>query len=231
MNPIKSYPDTFAEFFIESQVERNLEKMFDVDSLGKSSEDGAICDYDQHKIMEFEKSIEFRDNAYHVKLPRHEDKIKYVPSNQRVAHSVLNRVVNKLEKQKLLNDYVEVFHLQKREGIIERFEGASEDVSVYSVQNNQSHLLFSKAKVAPMKPKSLLTLLLLAMFFDIKCLLPLLKAYSRIKIRDVVISVDAQVVLSWLLSDNIKTKNQFVRNRLNDIKQMIEELKKLHLYL
>ena len=27
------------------------------------------------------------------------------------------------------------------------------------------------------------------------------------------ISVDAQVVLLWLLSDNIKTKNQFVKNR------------------
>ena len=69
MNPIKSYPDPFAEIFVESQVERNLEKMFDVDSLGTSSEDEAICDYDQHKIMEFEKSIEFRDNAYHIKLP------------------------------------------------------------------------------------------------------------------------------------------------------------------
>ena len=33
-------------------------------------------------------------------------------------------------------------------------------------------------------------------------------------------------MLSWLLSDNIKTKNQFVRNRLKDIKEMIEELKK-----
>ena len=69
MNPIKSYSDPFAEIFVESQVERNLEKMFDVDSLGISSEDEVICDYDKHKIMEFEKSIEFRDNAYHVNLP------------------------------------------------------------------------------------------------------------------------------------------------------------------
>ena len=129
MNPIKSCP--FAEIFVESQVERNLEKMCDVDSLGISSEDEAICDYDQHEIMEFEKSIEFRDNAYHVKLPWHEDKIKSVPSNHRVALSVLNRVVNKLEQQKLLNDYVEVFHQQEREGIIERFEVAPEDFSKY----------------------------------------------------------------------------------------------------
>ena len=48
--------------------------------------------------------------------------------------------------------------------------------SVYSVKNSLSHLLFSKAKMAPMKPKSLLTLELLAVFLAIKCLLPLLKA-------------------------------------------------------
>ena len=99
MNPIKSYPDPFAEIFVKSQVERNLEKMFDADSLGIFSEDEATCDYDQHKIMEFVKSIEFGDNAYHVKLPWHENKIKSVPSNHRVALSVLNRVVNKLEQK------------------------------------------------------------------------------------------------------------------------------------
>ena len=36
MNPIKSYPDRFMEIYDESQVERNLEKMFVVDSLGIS---------------------------------------------------------------------------------------------------------------------------------------------------------------------------------------------------
>ena len=51
--------------------------------------------------------------------------------------------------------------------------------SVYSVQNSESHPLFSKAKVAPMKPKSLPTFEFLAVFLAIKCLLPLLKAYSR----------------------------------------------------
>ena len=101
MNPIKSYPDPFAKIFVESQVKRNLEKMFYADSLGISSEDEAICNYDQHKIMEFKKSIEFWDNAYHVKLPWHEEKIKSVTSNHRVALSVLNRVVNKLEQTKI----------------------------------------------------------------------------------------------------------------------------------
>ena len=89
------------------------------------------------------------------------------------------------------------------------------------MQNGESLLVFAKAKVAHMKAKSLPTLELLA----IKCLLPLLKAYSRIRIEDILISVDAQVVLLWLLSDNIKTKNQFVKYRLKDIHQMIREVK------
>ena len=32
-------------------------------------------------------------------------------------------------------------------------------------------------------------------------------------------------MLSWLLSENIKIKNHFVKNRLKDIHQMIRELK------
>ena len=55
-------------------------------------------------------------------------------------------------------------------------------IAAYSVQDGESHLAFSKAKVAPMKPKSLPTLELLAVFLSFKCLLPLLKAYSRIRI-------------------------------------------------
>ena len=42
MDPIKSYPDLFAEIFDESQVERNLEKMFNVDSLGISPEEQSM---------------------------------------------------------------------------------------------------------------------------------------------------------------------------------------------
>ena len=100
------------------------------------------------------------------------------------------------------------------------------DFAAFSMQDAESHLTFAKAKVALMKPKSLPKFDLLAVFLAIKCLLSLLKAYSRIRIGDIVISVDAQVVLSWLLSDNIKTKNQFVKNRLKDIRQMIRKLKK-----
>ena len=77
-----------------------------------------------------------------------------------------------------------------------------------------------------MKPKNLRTLELLVVFLTIKVLLPQLKAYSWIKIGDIVISVDAQGVFSWFWSDNIKTNNQFEKNKLEDIDQMIWELKK-----
>ena len=40
--------------------------------------------------------------------------------------------------------------------------------------------------------------------------------------------MDAQVVLSWLLSEEIKTKNQFAKNRVKDIHQMIKNLKENH---
>ena len=46
-------------------MEKNLEKMFDVDSL----EEQSVCDYDERKIKEFENSIKFKDYAYHIKLP------------------------------------------------------------------------------------------------------------------------------------------------------------------
>ena len=37
-------------------------------------------------------------------------------------------------------------------------------------------------------------------------------------------AVDAQIVLSWALSENIKTKCLFTRNRLKDIRERIGKL-------
>ena len=76
------------------------------------------------EIKEFENAIKFKDNPYYIK---HEDKMKSVFSNHRVTLSVLNRVVNKLKQQNLLNNYKEVFHQQEHEGTIERFEMVPED--------------------------------------------------------------------------------------------------------
>ena len=45
-----------------------------------------------------------------------------VPSNYKIALSVLNRVVKKLKTQGIYDDYVNVFLQQERDNIIERFE-------------------------------------------------------------------------------------------------------------
>ena len=79
-----------------------------------------------------------------------------------------------------------------------------------------------------MKSKSLPTLELLSIFLAIKCLPTLLNAYSQRMIHNITISVDAQVVLAWLLSEEIKTKNQFAKNRLKDIHQLMKDLQEMY---
>ena len=131
MNPKQSYFDPLSEIFNESHVERNIDKMFSCESLGISDDQECPSDYDKEKIREFENSIEYKDNAYHIKLPWHEDKINTVPSNHEIALAVLNRVFAKLENQGLWTDYVNVFKQQEQEGIIERFEVNPQNFSDY----------------------------------------------------------------------------------------------------
>ena len=95
----------------------------------------------------------------------------------------------------------------------------------YGVQETQSNFLFAKCKGIPHKKKSLPTLELLSVYLAIKGLYSLLKAYSKFKILNIFIAVDAQVVISWLLSTNIKASNMFARNRIKDIHTMLKELK------
>ena len=97
---------------------------------------------------------------------------------------------------------------------------------IYGVQDGISQIIFAKTKGAPVKSKSLPTLELLAVFIAFKALHFVVRCYSDAVITDIYIFVDAQVVLSWLLKDNIKIKNIFARNRvkdINDIKNQIEE--------
>ena len=129
LEPKQTYFDPLLEFFEESQVERNIEKMFSCASIGISEQKESISDYDITKIKQFEDSIEFRDGAYYVKLPWH-DLIESVPLNHEVALSVLDRVVSKLEKQNLLKDYADVFR-QQEEGITERIEVSPDEFNNY----------------------------------------------------------------------------------------------------
>ena len=65
--------------------------------------------------------------------------------------------------------------------------------------------------MAPIKSKSLPTLELLAVFIAFKALHFVVRGYSDAVISDIYIFVDAQVVLSWLLKDNIKIKKYICR--------------------
>lgn len=65
LEPKGGHVDPFAENFNESFVERNLEKMFNIESLGWPNED-PVSDYDKEKIERFEKSIKHKDNCYYV---------------------------------------------------------------------------------------------------------------------------------------------------------------------
>ena len=72
--------------------------------------------------------------------------------------------------------------------------------AAYIVQNGQSNLIFSKVKVAPLSSKTLPVLELLSVFLAFKCLNQILKIFSKF-IGNILIGTDAQIVLSWLLSD------------------------------
>ena len=98
----------------------------------------------------------------------------------------------------------------------------------YAVQNGKSGFILSKPKVAPMQTKSLPTLELLSVFLAFKGLYSILKTFKKVKVKNIFIGVDAQVVLSWLLSDVVKTKNQFARNRIRDVHRMFKELTELY---
>ena len=97
----------------------------------------------------------------------------------------------------------------------------------YACDSNSSNFLFAKSKLAPLKDYSIPTLELLGVALAFKCIPTLLSAYSDIKFDFLNIVVDAQVVLSWLLSnDRSNIKSKFAKNRLKDIDVAQDDLKK-----
>ena len=80
----------------------------------------------------------------------------------------------------------------------------------------ETNLIFAKSKNAPTKTKSLPTLELLSVFLAFKCLDSILNAVTG-KIDSIIICVDAQIVLPWILSSVLKVKKLFASNRVKDI--------------
>ena len=92
--------------------------------------------------------------------------------------------------------------------------------------SNQANFLFAKSKIAPLAKKlTIPTLELMSVVLVFKCLPTLLSAYSDVKFKFINICVDAQVVLSWLLTKEVDTKSKFVKNRLKDVQQGTDNIK------
>ena len=113
-----SYLDPQAEFFTDSEVQRGLEQIFNLESLGIHDENH-FSDYNQEQVRHFQNAIEFKDGKYYVELPWHADKLARVPSNHAASLRILDRVTKDLIKTNMSQDYLEVFQQQEREGIIE----------------------------------------------------------------------------------------------------------------
>ena len=90
------------------------------------------------------------------------------------------------------------------------------------VDNNviKCNQIFAKCKNAPVKKKTLPTLELLAVYLAFKCLPIIIQSLSGVNIEGITICVDAQIILSWILSQKVNSKNVFASNRVKEIVQI-----------
>ena len=89
--------------------------------------------------------------------------------------------------------------------------------AICNVADGCSNLLYAKSRAAPVKAKTLPTLVLLGVHHALKSLPIVLDFFVNVKFMDVTIAGDSQVVLQWLLADSISTKSVFTLNRVKDI--------------
>ena len=115
MNPIKTNFDPLGGVITDSLVEHNLDRMFNVESLGITEESS---DYDKEKIAEFTETIRFDNGKYNIEIPWTE-KIQDVKSNFSISKTILDKVVTNLHAKNLYNDYAAVLNQQLSDEILE----------------------------------------------------------------------------------------------------------------
>ena len=104
------------------------------------------------------------------------------------------------------------------------FSDSSKDIygcCAYIVNDNSSNLLMAKARVAPIKALTILKLELLSALLSSRLVTFILSTYKfELTFDSVHLWIDNQAVLSWLISNN-ESKNLFIRNRIQEIKNKI----------
>ncbi|KAG1655032.1 putative ATP-dependent RNA helicase DDX56 [Nymphon striatum] len=132
----------------------------------------------------------------------------------------INKILLKLEIPRQAVEPIE-------DSCIYIFTDASKEAfgcNIYCHSENRSELLFSKVKVSPLKSKTLPTLELLAVLLGLKCVKTVLSNLQNCSIKKIVLFSDAQIVLNWILTDDCKVKGIFIKNRLKDIKFLLQDL-------
>ena len=118
LNPEESYPDPLKTWFEEENVQRGLESMFSMESLGLPTSE-EFSTIDEEKVRKFRDSILFKDGRYYVQQQWYEDKVESMTSNHNAALRILENVVKDPEKKDLYEQYLDVFKQQEDESIIE----------------------------------------------------------------------------------------------------------------
>jgi len=85
------------------------------------------------------------------------------------------------------------------------------------------NLIFAKAKCAPSKSKSIPTLELFSVYLALRCLPSVLDSLNNM-VKEIYVCIDAQVVLTWVLTGEVKSKNICARNRVKDVTKFREDI-------
>ena len=98
--------------------------------------------------------------------------------------------------------------------------------AIYLVCYNSSNLLMAKARVAPLKTKTLPQLELTALWLGVKLAKHVLVILNDIKISDVVIWSDNEACLQWVKYN--RSNITYVKNRVAEIKEIASKFKFYH---